>query len=202
MGRTGFNSGRGLVPAGNRGGFDDRGAMSLAGRGGFTLIETALAIVIVSTGVLAIVAAQQAYHQHNTWSLRVGTALMLANEIREITMTLPRFDPISGDDFWGPEANEAAVGDFDDMDDFDGDAGEGITFNPPIDASRQVIPGMEQWTQIVVVENVLDNLISGAAAPDHSTGIMRVTCRVLYQGPRDPAPVEITRLTWVRAGER
>ena len=34
-------------------------------RGGFTLIETALATVIVGVGVLAIVAAQQAFHKQN-----------------------------------------------------------------------------------------------------------------------------------------
>ena len=36
-------------------------------RSGFTLIETALATVIVGLGVIAIIAAQQAFHQQNGW---------------------------------------------------------------------------------------------------------------------------------------
>ena len=58
---------------------------------GFTLIEAALTTVIIGTGVLAIVGAQQAYHQKNAWAQRTGTAMLLANEIREMTMPLPIF---------------------------------------------------------------------------------------------------------------
>ena len=58
----------------------------------FTLIETALAIVVVSTGVLAIMAAQQAFHLKNAWSTHASTATWLASEIRELTLNLPRHD--------------------------------------------------------------------------------------------------------------
>lgn len=169
---------------------------------GFTLIETALAAVIVSTGVLAIVSAQQAYHQHNMWSQRIGTALLLANEIRELTTGLPRFDPITGSASWGPESNEPAVAQYDDLDDFDGAGGMGSSFSPPIDANRMQVPNMERWTQSVTVENVLQNMVDGAPAPDNSTDVVRITCRVLYKGPGMDEPTEITRLTWIRAGER
>ena len=168
----------------------------------FTLIETALAMVIISTGVLAIMAAEQAYHQNNAWSQRVGTALLLANEIRELTVNLPRYDPITGDATWGPEANEATVDEFDDLDDFDGPLGEGTVYSPPIDANRQNIPNMERWTQVVTVENVLENMVNGAAAPDNSTNVLRITCRVLFQTPDMSEPSEITQLTWYRAEER
>ena len=65
-------------------------------RHGFTLIETALATVIVGTGVLAIVSAQQAFHIKNNWSTHASTATLLGNEIREMTMSLPRHDPVNG----------------------------------------------------------------------------------------------------------
>ena len=169
---------------------------------GFTLIETALAAVIVSTGVLAIVAAQQAYHQHNMWSQRIGTGLLLANEIRELTMGLPRFDPITGAETWGPEANEPTVAQYDDLDDFDGPGGVGSTFSPPIDANRMPVPNMERWSQVVTVENVLQNMVNGAAVPDNSTDVVRITCSVLYRGPGMNEPMQIARLTWIRAGER
>jgi hypothetical protein len=166
-------------------------------KSGFTLIETALAVVIVGTGVLAILAAQQAYHQHNMWSQRIGTALLLANEMRELTMNMPRFDPITGEDTFGPEGNEPTVMQYDDLDDF-----HGATFSPPIDAHRLTIPNMDRWTQVVTVENVLPNMVNGTAVPNNSTDVVRITCRVLYQSPTMNEPLEITRLTWIRAGER
>lgn len=168
--------------------------------GGFTLMETMLAMVVVGTGVLAIVAAQQAYHQHNDYAQRVGTALLLANEIRELTLGMPLHDPITGDLAWGPEANEPTVFQFDDLDDFDAADSGGAIFSPPIDALRNQIPNMPYWSQHVTVENVLANFINGPATPDNSTDMVRVTCRVLYQRPTDPQPVEITRLTWIRTG--
>jgi len=167
---------------------------------GFTLIETALVTVIVGVGVLAIVQAQQAYHQQNHYSQNIGTALLLANEIRELTLNMPQHDPIGGPNNWGPESNETSVANYDDLDDFDGASGAGETFDPPIDAQRNTVPDMPGWSQHVIVENVLENDLSGSAAPDQSTDTVRITCRVLYQSPQDQAPSEVTRLTWVRAG--
>src|SRR5262245_45369726 len=121
--------------------------------GGFTLIETALATIIVGVGVLSMVAAQQAFHKQNSLSDNASIATRLGNEIREMTLNRPRHDPVTGAAFWGPEDNETWVGDFDDLDDFDGDGG-GLIFsaalgNGPINARRQVIPNMPGWAQIV-----------------------------------------------------
>ena len=110
-------------------------------RGGFTLIEVALATIIIGVGVLAMVAGQAALHQKNAWSTRASTATRLGNEIREMTMTLPWHDPVLNDAGWGIEDNESAwIGDFDDVDDFDG-TGDGITFaaadgTGPVNARR------------------------------------------------------------------
>ena len=98
------------------------GSPGCRGPNGFTLIETALATVIVGVGVLSIVAAQQAFHKQNAWSTNASTATRLGNEIREMTFRLPRHDPVTGLILpWGPEDNELWVGDFDDLDDFDDD---------------------------------------------------------------------------------
>jgi hypothetical protein len=123
------------------------------------LIETALATVIVGVGVLALLDAQAAFHVSNDWSTHAATGTYLANEIRELTRKLPNHDPVTGLYFttqgqtqilhgWGPEAGETTVGDFNDLDDFDG-----ITFSNsgtatltdgnltgPIDAFGNVIP--------------------------------------------------------------
>ena len=88
---------------------------------GFTLIEAALATIIVGVGVLALVEAQWGLHRKNSWSTQTSTATRLGNEIREMTLNLERHDPVTGNVVWGKEANESFVGDFDDLDDFDGD---------------------------------------------------------------------------------
>jgi prepilin-type N-terminal cleavage/methylation domain-containing protein len=169
-------------------------------RHGFTLIETALATVIVGVGVLAMVAAQQAFHRQNRWSTHASTAMRLGNEIREMTLNLPRHDPVTSDAFWGAENNEGWIGDFDDLDDFDGE-GDGLIFsaaldNGPINARREVISNMAGWAQIVRVYNV-DPFDITSIQPDASTGLMAVEVVVTYQAPGDEEPQEVTRVSWL-----
>lgn len=153
-------------------------------RGGFTLIETAIAAVIIGVGVVAIIESQQAFLRSNGWSSHVATATYLANEIRELTRNNPRHDPVTGLFLgqtggggtalvgWGPEPGEVQITDLDDMDDFDDLAfGPGGDYPGPIDAFGNVIPKvmpdgtivlddqgepvpMEGWAQRVVVEKV------------------------------------------------
>lgn len=180
--------------------------------GGFTLIEAALTTVIVGTGVLAIVAAQQAYHMKNDWAQRTGTAMLLANELRELTLSMPYHDPITATANLGPETNEYSIDGenqlvpdvrlFDDLDDFagpvTGGTGAGLTFNPPINALRNTIDNMDNWTQSIIVENVLpDDISSTFAQPLATTDMMRVTVTVSYQDTTDASPQTLTQLTWV-----
>jgi prepilin-type N-terminal cleavage/methylation domain-containing protein len=167
---------------------------------GFTLLETALAIIIVGVGVLAIVSAQTAFHKQNGWSTHASVATHLANEIREMTLNLSRHDPVTGSTFWGPEPTETSLADYDDLDDFDG-GGDGTIFsaaleNGPINAQRQIIPNMPGWTQIVSVVNVQTNDINNVLA-DATTTMMRMQVIVTYQGPQDQQPMEMTRVSWI-----
>ena len=128
-------------------------------RQGFTLIESAMATVIIGVGVLAMVDAQTSFITANSWSSHAASGTYLANEIREMTRNLPKHDPVVGlfieDDGgggilhgWGPDAGEVTVDDFDDIDDFDG-----LTFSytgtagfddgdlpGPINAYGEIIP--------------------------------------------------------------
>lgn len=153
-------------------------------RGGFTLIEAALATMIIGVGVVAIVEAQQAFMRSNAWSSLAATSTLLAGEIRELTRPLPRHDPVTGlfmgDDGgggsvlvgWGPETGEIVVDDLDDIDDFDGIrfAADG-DLPGPIDAFGNVIPELladgsimlddegdpvplQGWSQTVYVEKI------------------------------------------------
>ena len=174
-------------------------------RAGFTLIETALATVIVGVGVLSIVAAQQAFHKQNAWSTNASTATRLGNEIREMTFRLPRHDPVTGLILpWGPEDNELWVGDFDDLDDFDGDNGDGLIFssdfdppNGPINARREIIANMPGWSQIVTVRNVDPFQITDMTVEDGATEMMMVEVVVTYRPLRETVPIEMTRVSWI-----
>lgn len=171
---------------------------------GFTLIEAALTTVIVGVGVLAIVAAQQAYHQKNQWSQHVGAGLLLANELRELILTLPMHDPIGGSGNLGPETGETGIAAYDDVDDFAGPVtagkGAGVSFSPPVNALRQTIPDMTGWTQHVEVINVLPDRMDVTAAfaqPLGTTDLMRITVTTTYQAPSETTPNTIAQLTWV-----
>jgi len=137
---------------------------------GFTLIEAALATVIVGVGVLAMVDAQQAFIKTNTWSSHAASGTFLANEIHEMTRNLPKHDPVVGLAFvddggggtvlsgWGPNVAEFGLADFDDVDDFDG-----ITFSftgtagfddgdlpGPVNAFGEVVPQIDVNGSIVM----------------------------------------------------
>lgn len=143
-------------------------------RSAFTLIETALATVIVGVGVLASIEANTSFLQKNAWSTNTSTATFLANELREMTRRYPRHDKFAGGLYfedaiahtgfhgWGPEPNEVLIDpdtlailgfDFDDLDDFDGALfGSATTtlgftqrYDGPIDAFGQIINQMT-WT--------------------------------------------------------
>ena len=159
-----------------------------------------MASVIIGTGVLAIISAQEVLLKKNDWSSMTTTATLLGNEIREMTLNLPRHDPVTGTTFWGPESDESTLEDFDDVDDFDG-PGDGIVFsstlgNGPINAARSVISDMQGWEQIVRVMSV-DSFDITTPMPDAETDMVRVEVLVRYQGPDDDEPTDMTTITWI-----
>jgi type II secretory pathway pseudopilin PulG len=181
-----------------------RATRARRGARGFTLIETALTTVIVGTGVLAIVSAQQAFFRQNEWSTHASTAQRLGNEIRELTLHMPRHDPVTGQTYWGPESTELDVDDYDDLDDFDGEDGEGTVFsaalgNGPISALGDTIPDMTGWSQRVFVEHIDPFEVTRTVA-DGASDLVRVRVVIEYQGPGDDEPREITRVTWIAPG--
>jgi len=183
---------------------------------GFTLIEAALTTVIVGTGVLSIVAAQQAYHQKNDWAQRTATGMLLANEIRELTLPMPRHDPISGAASLGPEANEggtpADVTKWDDLDDFAGavtvygtqDVDHRPVFDPPINSLRQPIADLPGWRQEVYISAVPPSDVDydGAAGPiglDAADTLIRITVNVYYDSPHETQDMLVSSVTWLVA---
>lgn len=133
-----------------------RGPVHTNQRRGFTLLETALAMIIVMVGVLAMVEAHSGFLKANSWSSHEATATYLANELRERMRGLARHDPVSGLKLvtggsgasvvqgLGPESGEVTVTDYDDIDDYNGATfGNGGAFDGPIDAFGRVIPDVD-----------------------------------------------------------
>ncbi len=179
-------------------------------RGGFTLIEAALATVIVGTGVLSIVAAEQAYHMKDGWAQKTETAQLLCNEIRQRMLSMPLHDPITGTKYLGPGPGENSPEVYNDVDDFAGtvDAtgyGAGTVISPPMNALGQAITDIPGWSQQVEVANVQPDDISstftyplGTTQTGTGAEVVRITVTARYQGPHDAKPRAVTQLTWVQ----
>jgi len=180
-------------------------------RRGFTLMETALALVIVGTGVLASMQLFATCSAESNTAINATTARMLAENIREAMANLAFADPVSGTARWGPEDGESLAS-YDDVDDFDGppvsstQPSDGEIFNPPIDSQRAQIPQLSKFRQIVTVMPVNPTDPAGnanEAAPTLPkgtyTGAVRVRVRVQYKA-NAPAPwVDLYTSSWVRA---
>lgn len=157
----------------------------------FTILECALAMVILAVGVLALIEAQGYFYNANQFSSQSATGAYLAGEMRERMRLLPKHDPVTGLYInggalagWGPETGESTIDDYDDVDDFDGcEFGEGATRAGPIDSVGRVITqtdingvvetsggndvALRGWRQRVVVDKVEPTNYATVRADDY-----------------------------------
>jgi len=154
---------------------------------GFTLVEILVAVVIIGIAIAAMVGANGAFTQVNGAAVNLSTAEFLIEEIRELTTTLPVIDPESGTAVFGPEADEATVAAYDDLDDFD-NAG----FCPPVDVSAAALADFGSFTQQITVENVDPSSLETVVG-DHASPFVRMTV-VIVQNNRP-----ISSASWIRA---
>jgi hypothetical protein len=171
-------------------------------RRGFTLIEAALTTFIIGTAVLAIVQLFAACTEQNSVAAKGTTAMLLASHIQETMAGLPILDPSYANTYFGAEPGEV-LRTFNDVDDFDG-----MTFNPPIDATRTPIPPMAQYSQVVSVVPVLANKLNSNTNPAALdmpkatyTGAVRVQVRIIYRPTPTAAPQEVYRASWLRLAQ-
>lgn len=160
-------------------------------QGGFTLIEAALTMVIVGTGVLAAVELTAACSRQNRGASQMTTAMLLANNVQEAVAHLAFSDP-DGSNTFGLEETGQPVSVWDDVDDFNG-----RTFSPPVDANLQPIPSLSRFSQEITVTRSDPQKLSLAAA---GADAARVTVRVIYARP-DGTKEELHRLSWLRMRE-
>jgi type II secretory pathway pseudopilin PulG len=162
---------------------------------GFTLMEAALATVIVGVGVLSTVELFAGLTQQTRIANHETTALFLANNAHELLGELSFDDPLTGSTTFGPESNETLTGvesgsrPFNDLDDFVG------SFSPPIDSSRQPIEALSQYTQTISVTNVDPNRPTLASA---GSACRRVTVVITYRPTASEGAQEVYRVSWLR----
>lgn len=155
-------------------------------RGGFTLVEAMIAMVIIGLTIAALVASTGAFSRSNAAGIDLSTAEFLIEEIRELTASLPVVDPQTATTTFGPETGEN-LAQYDDLDDFNG-----ASFSPPIDINRTALANFAGFTQQIQVQNVAVNNFNSVVA-DHSTNFVRVTVTILMNG------TSLSSATWIRA---
>lgn len=108
-----------------------------------------MAIVIIGTGVLAMLQLLAAGSMANGGGTELTTAVNLANNIHEITIGVPFQNPTSKTslvkDSGGPK-NYTYLWDF-----------NGDSYSPPLDVTRNPISVYSSWTQVVTVSSVDPN---------------------------------------------
>ncbi|MDX2115686.1 MAG: hypothetical protein SFZ24_08715 [Planctomycetota bacterium] len=162
------------------------------GRRGFTLLEAAMATIILGVGVLAVVEAQQSFLDRNRWSSSGATASYLAAEIREMSAHFPRHDRHSGGLYfendadpstlrgWGPEADETDAEDLDDLDDLDGAVfGSAAVFPAGFTMSRRYAGPINAFAQVIP-----ETLYSGQTE--------------MFTPPGSDEPVEVAMRGWTQ----
>jgi prepilin-type N-terminal cleavage/methylation domain-containing protein len=154
-------------------------------RSGFTLIESALAMVIIGVGVVGMLQLLAAGSMANGEATELTTAVNLANNIHEIMVGLSTFDPVNPT-IW---SKQRALATYNDVISFNGD-----TYSPPVDVNRNSIAGMGAWSQSVSVQTVAYSQLTTLETDDATQPAVRVTVSIVHNG----RPVYQT--SWVFCG--
>ncbi len=147
---------------------------------GFTLIEAAITTAIIGIAFASVMELFAACTKQNRAAGNATSAMLLAQHVQELMVSLPFSDPSPLTAIFGSETGET-LATFDDIDDFNG-----LTFSPPIDASRQPIDGLNQYSQTISVTDANPAQPSAAGSPGYA---LRVRVVVTYQF-NPAAPVE------------
>jgi prepilin-type N-terminal cleavage/methylation domain-containing protein len=146
-------------------------------RGGFSLIEVAVATAIVGIALAALLVAVGSNTRVNDAGSKLTQAAFLAQEIREWTLTLPFRDPDPGDAGKppGPDGSDPHVF-VDDLDDL-----IEVTYSPPRDGQGNQMYGMDGWSQAIELTWRDPNSLSSIVTPGGSD-IIRVQVEVAFKG--------------------
>lgn len=160
----------------------------------------AIAIVIIGVGVAAIMQLATVCAFQNRAASQMTSAVLLAENIRELLADLPLNDPTVGSTHFGPEAGETLQS-YDDVNDFDG-----LTISPVIDASRTPLEGFDGYSQSIVVVPVNSTQLSGnltgtQISKSTYTGTVRLTINISHTDPATGESAVIYSVNSIRVEE-
>src|SRR5689334_23932951 len=116
---------------------------------GFTLIETAMAMVIVALAVGGVLQLLAAGSQSNLVAAEKSMGINLAKNVRELANGLAFQDPTNPTSPITNRNNLATANDIWDLD--------GLILSPPVDCRGATMSGYGNWTQKVTVQTVSTN---------------------------------------------
>jgi len=125
-------------------------------RRGFTLLETALATIIIGVGVVSIMELLGRGTNSNVESAELTTGVNLVRNIRELALKFSYNDPATPGT-WGLDGAESPTDatTWNDVNDMDG-----RNMRPPIDSRGIRLDGLANWTQSIVVHSVDPNSLT------------------------------------------
>lgn len=145
-------------------------------KSGFTLIEALIATILIGVSIAALITSNISHTQANAHGMYTTTAEFLIEEIRAMTMPMAFVEPDEVPDTFGPDEGEVDVGDYDDLDDFDG-----VTFSPPVDVNGNSLNDFSEYSQIVTVESVNPADFT-SAVEDFDSSIVRMSVNIVMNG--------------------
>ena len=144
-------------------------------RRGLSLIEVAVATVIIGLGVVAMMASIASGTRVNASGKMLTEAVFLAQEVREWTVKLPFSDPepAHAHNPHGPDAGDAAVDDLDDLKD--------VTYSPPRNGQGSPIASSQGWTEHITVTWRKADVLT-AADPAETSDVAYVEVTLSHDG--------------------
>jgi prepilin-type N-terminal cleavage/methylation domain-containing protein len=131
---------------------------------GFTLIEVMVAIMLIGTGIVALLGASMAGTRSTDAGKKMSQAVFLAQEIREWTLRLPFSDQDEADVDKPPGPDGTSPQQFvDDLDDL-----MDVTYSPPRDGQFGAIADMTAWSETITLTwrdpTSLDTVVADGAS--------------------------------------
>jgi len=145
------------------------------GRGGFTLIEVAVATILVGLALTAMMVSAASNTRVNDAGTKLTQAELLAQETREWTLSLPFRDQDVGDrdNPPGPDGSDPQVW-VDDLDDL-----MNVTYCPPRDGLGFAISVLPTWSQTITMTWRDPNELSSTVA-DGTSDVIYVNVDVKH----------------------
>jgi len=142
-------------------------------RSGFTLIETALAIVIVGFAVSGMLQLLAAGTLCNVSGNEMTTAINLTKNVKEFSGGLAFQDPANPGSTNTPEGSVAKANDIWDLD--------GLSLSPPMDCRGNPLPDYQGWTQKTTVQTVSSRQLVSTLTDDPTQPSAMITVTILHQ---------------------